>query len=82
MTACNDIPVKGRGGAGVGFHLRRRRGHAALSDGLPTGFTAAAKKVKLRAGRTIKGAGSDVAPPLPLADHTRASRYRSTDCES
>ena len=65
VTACNDIPVKGRGGAGVGFHPFVAGENMLLSATVsPTGFTRGGKKVKAesRSKSTIKGAGSDVAP--------------------
>ena len=58
VTSCNDIPVKGRGGAGVGFHPFIAGEDLMLSATIsPTGFTRNGKKVRAenRAKATVKG---------------------------
>jgi DNA gyrase subunit A len=65
VTSCTDIPVKGRGGAGVGFHPFTRGEEMLLSATVsPGGFTRGGKKVRAenRAKSTVKGTGSDVVP--------------------
>ena len=58
VTACTDIPVKGRGGAGVGFHPFATGEDMLLSVTIsPTGFTRKGRKVRAenRAKSTSKG---------------------------
>ena len=58
VTACTDIPVKGRGGAGVGFHPFATGEDMLLSATIsPTGFTRKGRKVRAenRAKSTSKG---------------------------
>ena len=65
VTACADIPVKGRGGAGVGFHPFVAGENMLLSATVSaTGFTRGGKRVRAesRSKSTVKGAGSDVTP--------------------
>lgn len=65
VTACADIPVKGRGGGGVGFHPFVAGEDALLSATVsPTGFMRNGKKVRAeaRSKATVKGAPGGVAP--------------------
>ena len=65
VTACTDIPVKGRGGGGVGFHPFVAGENMLLSATVsPAGFTRGGKKVRAesRSKSTVKGSGSDVIP--------------------
>lgn len=65
VTACNDIPVKGRGGAGVGFHPFIAGEQHLLSVAVAaSGFTRNGKKVRaeVRSKATVKGAPGGVAP--------------------
>ena len=60
-----DIPVKGRGGAGVGFHPFVNGESALLSATVSaTGFVRGKKAVppQNRAKASVKGSGSDIAP--------------------
>ena len=65
VTACADIPVKGRGGGGVAFHPFTAGENLLLSVTVsPTGFTRNGKKVRaeVRSKATVKGAAAAVAP--------------------
>jgi DNA gyrase subunit A len=65
VTACSDIPVKGRGGGGVAFHPFVAGESQLLSVAVsPSGFTRNGKKVRAeaRSKATMKGAASGVAP--------------------
>lgn len=65
ITACTDIPVKGRGGAGVGFHPLVTGEDALLSTIVsPTGFTRNGRKVRAeaRAKATVKSAPGGIVP--------------------
>ncbi len=65
VTACTDIPVKGRGGGGVGFHPFVTGEDALLTVTLsPTGFTRSGKKVRAenRAKATVKSAAGGIVP--------------------
>jgi DNA gyrase subunit A len=65
VTACADVPVKGRGGAGVGFHPFVAGEDALLSVSVsPTGFTRGGKKVRaeVRAKATVKSAAGGIGP--------------------
>ncbi len=65
VTACNDIPVKGRGGGGVGFHPFIAGEDALLSVSVsPTGFTRNGRRVRAepRAKATVKSAADGVVP--------------------
>ena len=65
VTEVADIPVKGRGGAGVGFHPFVNGEGALLSASIsPTGFVRGNRAVRAekRAKSSIKGSGSDVTP--------------------
>jgi len=65
VTACTDIPVKGRGGGGVGFHPFVNGENALLSATVSaTGFTRRGKAVRAaaRSKSTVKGAPGDVLP--------------------
>ncbi|HPX36714.1 MAG TPA: DNA gyrase subunit A [Mycobacterium sp.] len=65
VTACNDIPVKGRGGAGVGFHPFVAGEDALLSVTVsPTGFARNGRKVRAeaRSKATVKSAAGGVEP--------------------
>ena len=58
VTACSDIPVKGRGGAGVGFHPFAAGDDMLLSAAVSrTGFTRNGRKVRAenRAKSSSKG---------------------------
>jgi DNA gyrase subunit A len=69
VTSCTDIPVKGRGGAGVGFHPFTRGEEMLISATVsPGGFTRGGKKVRAenRAKSTVKGTGSDVVPATAI----------------
>lgn len=72
VTEVADIPVKGRGGAGVGFHPFVNGEDALLSVSVsPTGFVRGKRAVRAenRAKASTKGAGTDVTPapaPSPL----------------
>ena len=60
-----DIPVKGRGGAGVGFHPFVDGEDALLSASVSaTGFVRGKRSVRAekRAKSSVKGSGSDVTP--------------------
>ncbi|BBZ01949.1 topoisomerase subunit TopoM [Mycolicibacterium chitae] len=65
VTEVADIPVKGRGGAGVGFHPFVK-GEAALVTAAisATGYVRGKRSVRAenRAKAAIKGSGSDVTP--------------------
>ena len=65
MTACSDIPVKGRGGGGVGFHPFVNGEDALLSAIVsPTGFTRNGRRVRAeaRAKSTVKSAATGIVP--------------------
>ena len=65
VTACTDIPVKGRGGAGVGFHPFVTGETMLLSVTVsPTGFVRGSRKVRAepRAKATVKSAATGVVP--------------------
>lgn len=65
VTACADIPVKGRGGGGVGFHPFVNGEDAIVSVTVsPTGFTRNGRKVRAeaRSKATVKSAGDGVVP--------------------
>ncbi|MDA0252947.1 MAG: topoisomerase IV, partial [Actinobacteria bacterium] len=67
VTACSDIPVKGRGGAGVGFHPFVAGEDMLLSATLsPTGFIRNGRKVRAenRAKSTSKGTPDGVVPTI------------------
>ena len=57
MTACNDIPVKGRGGAGLAFHPFVAGEDMLISATVsPAGFTRNGRKVRAekRTKSTVK----------------------------
>ncbi len=63
VTACQDIPVKGRGGGGVGFHPFVSGEDALLSATVsPTGFTRNGRRVRAeaRSKSTIKSSPDGV----------------------
>jgi DNA gyrase subunit A len=65
VTEVADIPVKGRGGAGVGFHPFVNGEDALLSASISaTGFVRGGKSVRAekRAKSSIKGSGGDITP--------------------
>jgi DNA gyrase subunit A len=65
VTEVADIPVKGRGGAGVGFHPFAKGEDALLSASISaTGYVRGKKTVRAenRAKASIKGPGTDVTP--------------------
>ena len=65
VTEVADIPVKGRGGAGVGFHPFVKGEDALISASISaTGFVRGGKPVRPanRAKASMKGAGADVTP--------------------
>lgn len=65
VTACTDIPVKGRGGAGVGFHPFVSGEDMLISVSVsPTGFTRNGRRVRAeaRAKSTVKSRLQDVLP--------------------
>lgn len=65
VTACTDIPVKGRGGGGVGFHPFIAGEDILLSVTVsPAGFARNGKTVRaeVRSKATVKGAAGGVAP--------------------
>jgi DNA gyrase subunit A len=65
VTEVADIPVKGRGGAGVGFHPFVGGEDALLSVSVSaTGFVRGGKPVRAekRAKASVKGSGTDVSP--------------------
>ena len=65
VTACADIPVKGRGGAGVGFHPFVSGEDMLISVSVsPTGFTRNGRRVRAeaRAKSTVKSRLQDVVP--------------------
>jgi DNA gyrase subunit A len=65
VTDAADIPVKGRGGAGVGFHPFVNGENALLSAAVSaTGFVRGKRAVRAekRAKASIKGSGADVTP--------------------
>lgn len=65
VTACSDIPVKGRGGAGVGFHPFVAGEDALVSvTASPAGFVRSGRKVRaeVRSKATVKGAAGGVTP--------------------
>jgi DNA gyrase subunit A len=65
VTEVADIPVKGRGGAGVAFHPFVNGEDALLSASISaTGFVRNGKpaRAEKRAKSTIKGSGMDVTP--------------------
>jgi DNA gyrase subunit A len=65
VTEVPDIPVKGRGGAGVGFHPFVNGEDALLSASISaTGFVRGKRAVRAekRAKASVKGSGGDVTP--------------------
>ena len=65
VTEVADIPVKGRGGAGVGFHPFVNGEGALLAAAVSaTGFVRGNKAVRAekRAKSSVKGSGADVTP--------------------
>ncbi len=65
VTEVADVPVKGRGGAGVGFHPFVNGEDAVLSVSVSAaGFVRGTKAVRAekRAKSSIKGSGGDVTP--------------------
>lgn len=65
VTAVDDLPVKGRGGSGVGFHPFITGEDAIISAVVsPAGFVRGSKPVRAekRAKATVKGAAADVTP--------------------
>jgi DNA gyrase subunit A len=65
VTACTDIPVKGRGGSGVGFHPFVTGEDSLLSaTGSPAGYVRSGRKVRAeaRAKATVKSAAGAVIP--------------------
>ncbi|CAJ1587545.1 DNA gyrase subunit A [[Mycobacterium] wendilense] len=65
VTEAADVPVKGRGGAGVGFHPFVKGEDALLSASVSaTGFVRGKRSVRAenRAKASIKGSGADVSP--------------------
>ena len=65
VTSCTDIPVKGRGGGGVGFHPFVAGEDALLSVTVsPTGFARNGRRVRAegRAKATVKSAAGGVVP--------------------
>ncbi len=65
VTEAADVPVKGRGGAGVGFHPFVKGEDALLSASVSaTGFVRGKRSVRAenRAKASIKGSGADVTP--------------------
>ncbi len=67
VTACSDIPVKGRGGAGVGFHPFAAGDDMLLSAAVSrTGFTRNGRKVRAenRAKSSSKGTPDGVVPAI------------------
>ena len=65
VTACSDIPVKGRGGGGVGFHPFVGGERMLLSVSVsPTGFTRNGRRVRAeaRAKATVKSAATGIVP--------------------
>lgn len=65
VTACTDIPVKGRGGGGVGFHPFVTGEDSLLSVTVsPAGFVRGGRRVRAeaRAKATVKSAAGGVVP--------------------
>jgi len=65
VTSTADIPVKGRGGSGVGFHPYVTGENALVTVTVsPTGYARGAKKLRAegRAKATIKGSPNGIAP--------------------
>lgn len=65
VTDVADIPVKGRGGAGVGFHPFVKGEGALLAASISaSGFVRGKKAVRAenRAKASVKGSGVDVTP--------------------
>ena len=65
VTEVADIPVKGRGGAGVGFHPFVKGEDALLAASISaSGYVRGSRSVRAenRAKASIKGAGADVTP--------------------
>jgi DNA gyrase subunit A len=65
VTEVADIPVKGRGGAGVGFHPFTKGENALVSATVSaTGFVRGKRAVRAenRAKASVKGSGGDVVP--------------------
>lgn len=65
VTSCSDIPVKGRGGGGVGFHPFVAGEDALLSVSVsPTGFTRNGRRVRAeaRSKSTVKSAAGGIIP--------------------
>ena len=70
VTEVPDIPVKGRGGVGVGFHPFVGGEDALLSASIsPTGFVRGKRAVRAekRAKASVKGTGTDVTPAEPAS---------------
>ncbi|ORB30229.1 DNA gyrase subunit A [Mycolicibacterium parafortuitum] len=68
VTEVADIPVKGRGGAGVGFHpFVKGEGLLLAAAVSPTGYVRGKKTVRAenRAKAAVKGSGADVTPAPP-----------------
>lgn len=68
VTEVADIPVKGRGGAGVGFHPFVTGEDALLSATIsPTGFVRGKRAVRAenRAKASVKGSGGNEVTPAP-----------------
>ena len=65
VTEVADIPVKGRGGAGVGFHPFVNGEDAVLSASVSaTGFVRNGRAVRAekRAKASVKGSGGEITP--------------------
>lgn len=65
ITSCADIPVKGRGGAGVGFHPFVNGENAVLSATVSvTGFARNGKRLPAapRSKPTVKSSAADIVP--------------------
>lgn len=65
VTEVADIPVKGRGGAGVGFHPFVKGESALMAASIsPTGYVRGKRAVRAenRAKAAVKGSGVDVTP--------------------
>jgi DNA gyrase subunit A len=65
VTGVADIPVKVRGGSGVGFHPFAGGENGLLSASIsPTGFMCGGRRVRAekRAKSSVKGSGGDVTP--------------------
>ncbi len=65
ITACSDIPVKGRGGGGVGFHPYVAGENMLLSVTVsPNGLVRNGKRIRAdaRANATVKSAATEMVP--------------------